>query len=251
MTLIGNRMIHFDIVGSTNDEAWRLLQSENIEEGTIIYTRFQTAGRGQGGTSWESEAGSNLTFSLVLKPSYLPVSQQFLLNQAISVALCKTVSELCPMQKVTIKWPNDIYTGNKKIGGILIENSIMGAIYEVAVVGIGLNINQERFFSDASNPVSLYQLSGQKTAVSKCLETACHHLEVWTNILKMNDKEKIRHEYLSRLYGYGRELLFQSQERAFKARITGISEYGKIILNEDGINTEYDTKTLEFILSTG
>lgn len=250
MASIGFRVIFFDTVDSTNKAAWEILRNEDLDEGTIIRAGFQTAGKGLGGTSWESEEGKNLTFSLVLKPAYLPVSQQFTLNQAIAIALCEAISEFCPEHDVHIKWPNDIYIGNRKLAGILIENSIMNTVFKVAVVGIGININQRHFKSNAPNPVSLFQLLGKTLQLDNILNTIYHHFEKWIVTLKQGRKKYIQRMYLNRLLGYGQTQLFQAQERIFKAKITGVSEYGKLILTENGIETAYDTKELAFLINS-
>lgn len=123
--------------------------------------REQTAGRGQRGNSWEAEPGKNITLSLILRPEQLPAMRQFELSEAVALAVADTVESL-GIGHVAVKWPNDIYVGDRKIAGILIENTLSGNLISRSIVGIGLNVNQREFHSDAPNPVSALQLTGRE-----------------------------------------------------------------------------------------
>jgi BirA family transcriptional regulator, biotin operon repressor / biotin---[acetyl-CoA-carboxylase] ligase len=246
MGIIGNEVIRYTSVDSTNNEAWRLMKSRSLKEGSIIRAEFQTAGKGQGGTSWESESDSNLNISIVLKPAYLAVSDQFFLNQAVAIALRDAIAEICRENTVKIKWPNDIYFENKKIAGVLIENSIMGSVMEVSVVGIGVNVNQLFFVSDAPNPVSLAQILGVKLDLDDCLNVLCNHFELWINILKNGRFELITNKYHDLLLGFGEQQQFISNNESFCAEICGVNHYGKLILKVNGIIKEYENKEIKF-----
>ena len=152
------KIIWLEETGSTN--SWLSENEHSLETNTAVAARRPTAGRGQRGNSWESEPGSNLTLSLLLRPEGIHVARSFCLSEAVAVAVAETVEAIAPGIKVAIKWPNDIYVGNRKLGGILIENSLSGAMVGRCIVGLGLNLNQRRFFSDAPNPVSLWQMTG-------------------------------------------------------------------------------------------
>ncbi|MCD8293358.1 MAG: biotin--[acetyl-CoA-carboxylase] ligase [Prevotellaceae bacterium] len=128
-------------------------------EYTTVTARYQTAGKGQRGNSWEAEAGKNLLFSFLLYPRFMEARAQFALSQIVCLAVQQELST--HIAGVTVKWPNDIYCGERKIGGMLIENELQGHHIDRSVVGIGLNVNQTRFLSDAPNPVSLWQLTGR------------------------------------------------------------------------------------------
>ena len=145
---------HFDTTTSTNDDARDL----KYHDGDIIWADFQTAGRGQRGHTWESRAGENLTFSVLLEPHFLPVTEQFMLLEAVALALRDFFAELGVETKV--KWTNDIYVGNRKAVGILIEHSYSGGRLARTIVGIGINVNQTEFSADIPNPVSLALLTG-------------------------------------------------------------------------------------------
>ncbi|MDE7334766.1 MAG: biotin--[acetyl-CoA-carboxylase] ligase [Muribaculaceae bacterium] len=145
-----------DSCASTNSAIDR-----NAPHGFALMAREQTAGRGQRGNSWEAEAGKNITLSLILRPVELPAARQFELSEAVALAVADTVESL-GIDRVSVKWPNDIYVGDRKIAGILIENALGGTYISRSIVGIGLNVNQREFHSDAPNPVSALQLTGRE-----------------------------------------------------------------------------------------
>ncbi len=153
-------IIHIDETGSTN--RW-LREHADTERDQLLWTDYQTAGRGCGSSTWESERGKNLLFSLLIHPQGLKANAQFSISMAISVAIVKTLSSLLsPLSSLTIKWPNDIYWKDYKLGGILIENQLAGAFVRDSIIGVGLNVNQTQFLSDALNPVSLCQITGRE-----------------------------------------------------------------------------------------
>jgi len=141
---IGQIIQYLPSCQSTNDEASALIAQSNPNEGFLIVTDNQMAGRGQRGNQWEAKSGQNLTFSLILKPSFLNATEQFWLNMAISLGIYDTLLPLVG-DRLRIKWPNDIYVDTQKLGGILIENTLHGYSIAWSVVGIGLNINQTEF----------------------------------------------------------------------------------------------------------
>lgn len=145
--------------------------------GTVVVTDRQTAGRGQRGNSWEAQPGANLTFSLLLRPQAIPAARQFELSMivALEVAACvrRALAGAPDAPRVCVKWPNDIYVGDRKIAGILIENSLSGSGIERSIAGIGLNVNQRRFLSDAPNPTSIIHYTGTLTPLAPLLETLC------------------------------------------------------------------------------
>jgi BirA family biotin operon repressor/biotin-[acetyl-CoA-carboxylase] ligase len=155
--IIGSKLYFFENLPSTNSHAAHLLKNNDLPEGTIIYTNYQSAGQGQIGKRWESEDDKNLLISIVLFPSMINPDDQFYISMIVSLGICDFLRRYIPV--CSIKWPNDIYVNNDKIAGILIENSILGNQIENTIAGIGLNVNQDKFYSDAPNPVSLSSLS--------------------------------------------------------------------------------------------
>ena len=161
-----------DTCPSTNSDP-AVLDPE-APHGLVVAAREQTAGRGQRGNTWESGPGLNLSFSIVLRPAGIHPARQFCISEAVALAVAETVEEeLCRNgvdDPVYVKWPNDIYVGDRKICGILIENTITGTHIDKSIVGIGLNVNQREFLSDAPNPVSLIQLTARETPLDSLLD---------------------------------------------------------------------------------
>lgn len=155
------KVITLPSVGSTNSAAVSLPPAET-PHGTVVSAVAQTAGRGQRGNSWESEPGKNLSFSMVLRPAHWPVTRQFELSMAVSVGVARALSAAMPGVDVRIKWPNDIYVGDGKMVGMLLENTLTGSEIARCIAGIGINVNQRIFRSDAPNPVSMAMLTGRE-----------------------------------------------------------------------------------------
>ena len=153
------KIIRLAETDSTNNYLREQCAKARLPEGSLVIADFQTAGKGQVGNSWESEAGKNLMFSILLYPDSLPANRQFLISQIASLSVKETLEGYT--DSVKVKWPNDIYWKDRKICGMLIENDLSGQHLYCSVIGIGLNINQEIFRSDAPNPVSLTQITGK------------------------------------------------------------------------------------------
>lgn len=238
--------IFLNEVESTNNYAMRLV-SDKADEGTVVLAQFQSKGRGQSGNYWESEAGKNLLMSLILHPSFLEASSQFLISKIVSLSLVEVLEEY--VSDVSVKWPNDIYIGNKKIAGILIETIIKGSVLESAIVGVGLNLNQEKFSSYPSNPVSLKQLIGTDICIKDFLEKFFKSFDLWYSMLKNNHK-KIDEAYLSFLFRKNGWHLYRANNKKFEAQIVGIGEYGQLILKKKtGEISKNMFKEVEFIIN--
>lgn len=233
--------------GSTNTYLQQLDADHHLPEGYLVYTDTQRAGRGQRGNSWESEPGKNLTFSLLLRPEHIPANQQFLLSQAVSLAMTDVLNQYAP--GFSIKWPNDIYWEDKKIAGILIENVLSGSTFARSIVGIGLNINQEKFISDAPNPVSLTQITGHTYDIDRLLDQFIdafrrRYLQTFTN-----SSQSLREEYLSTLYRNDGRYPYDSAGEKFYASIVGVEPDGHLILMTDaGEERRFAFKEVSFLL---
>ena len=153
---------------STNSLLRELIIKESLSEGSVVVADFQTAGRGQIGNVWESEAGKNLMFSTVLYPTCIPANRQFLISQIAALSVKETLDLYT--DHVTVKWPNDIYWKDKKICGMLIENDLSGHNLYCSIIGIGINLNQAVFRGDAPNPVSLFQIIGKEVDREEVLD---------------------------------------------------------------------------------
>ena len=231
-----SKIIHIPNTTSTNCRLLQLSNVEKLPEGSIVATDNQTQGRGQASNSWESAPGANLTFSIVLYPTSVKASEQFILSKVISLAVYDLVSEF--VTGVSVKWPNDVYVDDKKIAGILIENFVLGEYLTKTIAGIGLNINQERFESDAPNPVSLRQLTGETYGLEDCLKSLHERIAVRYHTMN-EDATQINSDYLKNLYRFGISNRFSANGISFDAVITGVNHYGMLELTTE--NNELKT----------
>lgn len=249
MRLIGSSMILLDETSSTNLYALELLQSSRPAEGTIVVTQKQNAGRGLENNTWESEPGKNLTFSVILYPHFLPPDRQSLLSMAVSLGVHDLVHSRINSKPVTIKWPNDIYIDDRKVCGMLIQNSVLGNRIDFSVVGIGLNVNQDSFLSDAPNPVSLKMVACREFPLNETLDQLCNWLDSRYSQLRMGDRKGITEEYLSLMYRFNEWHIFEIRGRAAEARITGLSHFGQLQLEErNGNRCDCDMKEVKFLI---
>lgn len=230
ISMIGKIVLEFDEVDSTNIIAAELIKTEKFQEGMVISARFQRKGKGQEGNYWESEAGKNLLVSVILSPEFLLAEKQFVLNKIVSLAVAEFIKKILPKEDVKIKWPNDIYIGDEKVAGILINNIIKGDLFEYTIIGIGINVNQKVFLSDAPNPVSITQLSGKMHDLKEALELLTEILNRWYELLRRAQHESISEKYLSSLYRMGTFYTYKISDEEVMAKIIGISEYGWLVL---------------------
>ncbi len=188
-------MIHsFDSLGSTNDEARRL----NYSHGDMIIARRQTSGRGQRGHTWLSDEGKNLTATLVLEPTFLPAREQFLISQVVALGVVDMLRSYGFQPK--IKWTNDIYIGDKKIAGILIEHNLAGATLSRTLAGIGLNINQIEFSSELPNPTSMALIAGREFILEQVIVRLHKAVMNRYETLARGERADIRHSYHQLIY---------------------------------------------------
>ena len=245
--IIGSKLIFRENLPSTNSYTGQLLRDGNLPEGTIVFTNYQSEGRGQPGNKWESEDGKNLLISILIFPSMINPVNQFIISMAISLGICDFVGREIPW--CTIKWPNDIYVKNDKIAGILIENSIMGDNIEYSIAGVGLNVNQDKFLSNAPNPVSMKLLTGKEFDLEKCLSQLASDLDKRYKQVVSENYNLIRNEYTAKLYRRNEWINFKDQEGIFAGRILSVAESGKLqVEKKSGIRGEYYFKEIEFIL---
>ena len=231
---------------STNQYLANLVRKEAPIEGTVVIANFQTAGKGQGNNSWEAEAGKNLTFSMVLYPKMLEAQHQFILSQLVSLAIIDTLKS--EVADTSIKWPNDIYVGNKKIAGILIENVLLGKYIESCIIGIGLNVNQVNFCSNAPNPVSLKQLTGKDYDLSHLLKEICGNIFVRLAEALNEKPVSIFNAYFSSLYKKDNFCTYQTKNTSFMAKITAVLPTGELVVEKtDGSTKTFGFKEIELL----
>lgn len=244
-------IIWHNSIDSTNKEALR--RSDELTDFTIIAAEYQSEGRGQKGTSWESAKGSNLTFSLLLKPEMIKADNQFIISQIAAVGVYEYLRSKGVEAK--IKWPNDIYIGDKKIAGILIENSIEGDSLSESIVGIGFNLNQDKFESNAPNPISLKQITGETYDLKEEMEKLAFFLYdlyiPFKNFSWGSISEKISTMYHRNLYRY--EEVYKYEEtpsgEKFEGRIIGTDKNACLLIEKlDGTVVSYAFKEVKYIL---
>lgn len=212
---------------STNTYLKKIVEKNNVPEGTIVITKKQIKGKGQRTNKWESEEGKNLTFSLLLKPN-IHAEQVFMVSKAVSLGIVDAISEF--NAQFTIKWPNDIYYKNKKLAGILIENQFAGDRISHAIIGIGININQEKFISDAPNPISLKNITNKEFDLKLMLDKIINKIVDWYNVLENNNIDKINETYHKYLYRRTDYHSFKTEKETIQAKIIEVKDDGELIL---------------------
>ena len=222
---MGCRQIRLDSVNSTNNYTATLING-NAAEGTVVITHEQTAGRGQRGNLWISEPGKNLTCTYLLRPKFLRISDQFILNKAIALAAAKAIQQFIPSNDVHIKWPNDIFLQNKKVAGILVETSMQGGHIVSCLAGIGINVNQQQFQAESGNPISLSEVFGTELKLDDVLNALSENLEVLYLQLKAGKFENIDLSYNNLLWKKGETHTFYRDGIPFTAEVKCIDEQG-------------------------
>jgi BirA family transcriptional regulator, biotin operon repressor / biotin---[acetyl-CoA-carboxylase] ligase len=243
--IIGSKRIFFRKLTSTNSHIAKMITVRNLTEGTIVYAGFQSAGKGQAGNKWESEEGKNLILSILLYPSTIHPSEQFFISMTISLGLCDYLKR--HIADCKIKWPNDIYIKHDKIAGILIENSLMGEKIRYSIAGIGLNINQVDFLSDAPNPVSLKKLTGIDYNLEDELGDLSADLDKRYQQLIKREFIKIKKDYLSHLYRFNEWSDFSDTSGIFKGRLIAVSDDGKAQIEVDNGKIREFSSNLHYI----
>ena len=226
-------------------------RQDEVEPFTVVMADYQSAGKGQRGNSWESEAGANLTFSFVLYPSFLTAKRQFVISQIISLGIVKALRKYVE-EGISIKWPNDIYYHDKKICGILVEIYLEGANLGRCVCGIGLNVNQEIFLSDAPNPVSLCAIINRKVDRMTLLQDVMEEIQSLYAQQKSDDEEmrmNLTINYFQQLYrrkGYHR---YKDKEGEFSAKLLMVEPDGRLVLDDKNQRKRsYLFKEIQYII---
>ncbi len=248
---VGQNFITLNEVDSTNNFLKELASnSKPLIEGTVIMAENQYAGRGQQQNGWHAEAGKNLTFSILLKPGFLQITDQFDLNRAVSLGVCDALEPLLG-PKLKIKWPNDIYYANYKLGGMLIENLVQAGQIKNSIIGIGLNVNQEGFPSGLSNAISLKQILHADYDLKTLLSEICHHIEAWYLNLKAGRISFVRNAYLNRLYWLNENKSFKAGNTTFNGMIKGVRDNGLLVIqNNNNEELEFNLKEIAFLNKT-
>ena len=233
-----------DETTSTNDEA----RDAKYRHGDIVWAERQTAGRGQRGHTWTSPEGENLTFSMVLEPRFLPVGEQFLLSEAVTLALTDTFAAYGIDTR--IKWTNDIYVGDRKLVGILIEHNHAGASLSRTIAGIGINVNQTAFDPALPNPVSMALAAGRTFDREEVLERFRTHCAARYALLERGDADTLQRDYRARMYRLETPHPYRLPDGSlFTAAIEGVRPSGELLLRHaDGTLRAYLFREVEFVI---
>lgn len=243
-----SRIIRLEETTSTNNYLRSLIGKEPLPEGSVVVSEYQTAGRGQVGNSWESEGGRNLMFSVVLYPEFLPANRQFLISQIAALSVKETLDQY--VNGITVKWPNDIYWQDRKICGMLIENDLTGHSLFCSVIGIGININQQSFLSNAPNPVSLTQITGKEYDREEILSRFLKRLYNRYLDLLLEKEKEIRSNYMAALYRCDGFYPYRDEQGDFEACIRDVEPTGHLILElRNGERRRYAFKEVSVIFS--
>ena len=237
-------ILNVDKISSSQTYLIELSKQKELREGIVVNALSQFNGKGQFENKWESERGKNLTFSLLLKPCFLNPSEQFLITQVLSLAICDVISKYT--EDVSIKWPNDIYVGQKKICGILVYNQLLGSYFENAFCGIGLNVNQKDF-PPLPNPTSLYLETEEEFNLNEVLQEVLKHIDLRYTQLKSGQFEILQQDYMKRLLYNGVFASYIYKGVEIEARIFGVNDFGHLLLEDrEGNDISCELKEIIF-----
>ena len=242
-------LIFLASVDSTN--AYLLEKPEPERVGMVVYAGTQTAGKGMAANTWESQPGKNLTFSMGVDMSFLQAADQFLLSQAVPLGLLDVLDDLVPFKKLVVKWPNDLLYEGRKLCGILINSTVRGTNMGVSVIGVGLNVNQVRFKDWPTHPISLKMILGREISLKPLLEQLVYAVNQRIEMLKTSKGiEKIKGDYLHRLYLYHQWADFKTKEGEVHLYVDGIDAFGRLnTLDEKGNKRVFDLKEIQLLSS--
>ena len=243
----GFSFISLKKVGSTNGFLLDMPEMERV--GKVAYAEEQTAGKGMGVNVWESQPGENLTFSMGVEMAFLKAADQFLLSQAVPLGLLDVLDTVLPSEQLTVKWPNDLYFGSRKLCGILINSTVHGMDMGVSVIGIGLNVNQMQFRDWPTNPISMKMVVGHDVDLEPLLKQLVAAVDQRIQMLRSPEGiVKIKDEYLARMYRYHQWGHFEIKQGLVKLYVDGIDQFGRLMtLDESGTPQVFDIKELKFL----
>ena len=242
------KILHFEELESTNVFLYDKISEKNDIADTVVVASHQTAGRGMGKNRWESRAGENLLFSIALNVNFLEAESQFKISQAVSVAIIETLSQFVDSQRLFIKWPNDIYFGDKKLAGMLIQNTIEGSMMGISIIGIGLNVNQLSFPDYLPNPISLKMITGKDYDLENLLNQLVINIKNAIESLRFKEnREAVNSKYISKMYRYRKWAGYYYQNQVKEMIINGFDKYGRLFLHDkEGAEIVCDVKELQF-----
>lgn len=231
LSTIGQPFVNLSSVGSTNEEARNWIKEGKASSGMVIFTTEQLAGKGQRGKSWAAEKEASIAFSGLLQPDFLTVSQQFLLSETIALGLHDFLSTYVGSDELRIKWPNDIYWRDRKLAGILIESVLSSSgLWQWAIIGIGINVNQAKFPDPLPNPVSIRQITGKQFHCEELAHALAQQLTQRLQELQLNGAVAIHKNYNECLYKRGQVAFFVKNGQSFSAVVKTVLPDGELVL---------------------
>ena len=238
---------HLEQIDSTNAYLKRMLSECDIRN-WVVSANEQTAGKGMGSNAWESEARQNLTFSMALEMVFLPAERQFLLSEAVALGIIEVLDTLLPPEKLSIKWPNDIFYENRKLAGILINSTIKANMMDVSIIGIGLNVNQMQFQDWPTHPISLKMITGKGYDLRPLLEQIAERIIIKVGQLK-SAPTLIEQDYLKRLFRYHTWADYEVNRKVLRLYMTGIDRFGQLqLVDEQQEPHQYEIKQIKFLI---
>ena len=240
-------IIKLNAIDSTNSYLKKLVVEEIVQNFTVVVTEHQISGRGQMGTVWESDKGKNLTFSILIEFEELRITNQFYLSMAIALGVLKAVKGYVN-SGVQVKWPNDILADKDKLAGILIENVLKGANIKYAIVGIGVNVNQESFSKDVENVTSLKKICGHSIDKNILLEKIVSSIKHYVSFLDNHQFQELKELYIDVLFKYNKPAMFvDNSGDQFLGKIIDISEDGRLVVELENEKTrKFNLKEIKF-----
>ncbi len=241
----GKNTIYLPSCHSTNEMAMQIIQNDAVKEDTIVITDNQTRGKGQRGNSWETQKGKNLTFSLILQPYYVKSKDQFAINLAVSLGIFHALLPILG-EKLKIKWPNDIFYDRKKIGGVLIENMLLGQQITYTVVGIGLNINQTSFNYPLAS--SLKSIKGRSYDRYLMLKKIDKEIDNYLVQLRDGNTASLLNEFSENLFLRNKVEKFSQDDKIFEGKIEGVNADGQLIMSTADGEKLFGLKEFKYII---
>ncbi len=239
-------IVKVDATESTNTFLKEMCQQNTLENFTVVIAEEQTKGRGQMHTSWQSENGKNLTFSVLVYFGDLKIDRQFYISKIISLSIHKVLSDLLSVN-ISVKWPNDILSAHQKICGVLIENSVKKTQINYSIIGVGLNVNQLEF-ENLPNATSMKLISNTSFDLETVLQDLVESMKKYVEILYTKNYQLIDALYIKHLYKFNKPSMFKSGSRSFMGKIVGVSLQGKLQVElENETIKEFDLKEIEFV----
>lgn len=241
-------LVKLDAIDSTNSYLRQMSKKEDLGKWAVVTAEFQSKGRGQKGAIWQSERGKNLICSILVELKELKAKDQFLLNCAVSLGIFNALMTF-HLPKLRIKWPNDIMSGSKKIGGILIENTLMGDEINQTIIGIGINVNQNSFSKDLPVAVSVKQLIGKEIDRDALLQEIIVSIQRQFELISQHKYDELWQAYDQHLFRKNKAHMFEDKQgQRFMGIIKGVSQKGLLLVQDkQELVTAYNFKEISYL----